>query len=83
MADRTAWRIWAEGIADYVERLGPLYSGIVASRGDRKPWDKDLVAPCVAERRSALPQDKILERQMWRDRRMMALAAHHKQLTDA
>lgn len=71
-----------DGVADYVERFGPLYSGIVASRAERPGWDEDLVAPVVAERRAILPQDKILQRQMWRDRRMMALAAHHNQISN-
>lgn len=71
-----------DGIADYVARLGPLYSGIVNSRDERPAWDEDLVAPAVAERRTLLPQADILERQMWRDRRMMALAAHHKKVSD-
>ncbi len=71
-----------DGIADYVERLGPLYSGIVNSRSVRGAWDDDLVTPAVTERRAHLPQEKILQRQMWRDRQMMALAAHHKKLSD-
>jgi hypothetical protein len=29
-----------------------------------------------ADRRKLLPEDKLAERQVWRDRRLMALAAH-------
>jgi len=31
-----------------------------------------------AERRARLPTDKLVERQFWRDRRLMALAAHKR-----
>jgi len=31
-----------------------------------------------AERRKRLPADKLVERQSWRDRRLMALAAHKR-----
>ena len=31
-----------------------------------------------ADRRKALPADKLQERQAWRDRRLMALAAHKR-----
>ncbi len=31
-----------------------------------------------AERRARLPADKLDERAVWRDRRLMALAAHKK-----
>jgi L-gulonate 3-dehydrogenase len=36
----------------------------------------DLVAKLHAERRKALPLDQIPARSAWRDRRLMALAAH-------
>ncbi|MCZ6604649.1 MAG: 3-hydroxyacyl-CoA dehydrogenase, partial [Alphaproteobacteria bacterium] len=70
------------GIADYVERFGPLFSSIVASRAGVGPWDADLAAPAIAERRALLAGDQILARQMWRDRRMMALAAHHRKIAN-
>ena len=31
-----------------------------------------------AERRARLPADELAERQSWRDRRLMALAAHKR-----
>ena len=35
-----------------------------------------------AERRAPLPADRLPERAAWRDRRLMALAAHKKRAAD-
>ena len=64
------------GVADYAERLGPLYHAIQQSRTEPKPWSSELISEVDKERRSALPADKLAERCIWRDRRLMALAAH-------
>ena len=37
-----------------------------------------LVAKATAERRAALPVEKLRERREWRDRRLMQLVAHLK-----
>ena len=66
------------GIADYAERLGPLYHGIAQSRTEPKAWSPELVERIEAERRTALPADKLRERAAWRDRRLMALVAHRR-----
>jgi len=65
------------GVADYAERFGPLMGGITH---EQTPFDYDAatVAKVTATRRAALPLDKIEERSAWRDRRLMALAAHKK-----
>ena len=36
------------------------------------------VGTVEAERRKRTPADKLVERQAWRDRRLMALAAHKR-----
>jgi len=64
------------GVADYAERLGPLYHSIQDSRQDTKPWSAELIANVEAERRLKLSPDEFEERREWRDRRLMALAAH-------
>ena len=64
------------GIADYAERLGPLYHSIQASRPDPRPWSADLIATVEAERRGRLAAGDLEARRHWRDRRLMALAAH-------
>ena len=35
-----------------------------------------------ADRRERLPKEKLVERQVWRDRRLMALAAHKRRADD-
>ena len=64
------------GIADYAQRLGPLYHSIAASRTEPKPWSPDLIAKAAAERRDILPQDQLGERSAWRDRKLMSLIRH-------
>ncbi len=66
------------GIADYAERFGPLYHALARSRTQPRPWSGDLVAKATAERRAALPAEKLRERREWRDRRLMQLVAHLK-----
>ena len=64
------------GVADYAARLGPLYHAIQKSRTGPKPWSDDLIAQVDAERRQSLAMDELAGRRNWRDRRLMALAAH-------
>jgi len=65
------------GVADYAERFGPLMGGITQ---EQTPYDYDTptVSAVTAERRAALPLDRIEERSAWRDRRLMALVAHKR-----
>ncbi len=68
------------GIKDYAERLGGLYLSVARDRTDPKPWSAELIDRVEAERRQSLPADRLVERGAWRDRRLMALAAHKKAL---
>ncbi|MDN3564074.1 3-hydroxyacyl-CoA dehydrogenase [Paeniroseomonas aquatica] len=65
------------GVADYVERFGPLMGGITE---EQTPYDYDAatVERVTEARRAALPLERIAGRSGWRDRRLMALAAHKK-----
>lgn len=64
------------GIRQYVERYAPLCARIVASQTAPCDWQAALDGGIEAERAAALPRSAIAERQAWRDRRLMALAAH-------
>ncbi|MGI9435683.1 MAG: 3-hydroxyacyl-CoA dehydrogenase, partial [Geminicoccaceae bacterium] len=64
------------GIADYMARYGPLYEKIEHSAATPLAWSEDLAERIEADRREHLPADKLAERSQWRDRRLMALAAH-------
>jgi 3-hydroxyacyl-CoA dehydrogenase len=66
------------GVRDYVERYQGIYSGIFPSTQRRIDWNGPIIATVEAERRSRVPKDKLVERQSWRDRRLMALAAHKR-----
>jgi L-gulonate 3-dehydrogenase len=70
------------GVADYAARLGGLYHSIAAS-AEQKPWSPELIAKVEAERRLALPASALGERSAWRDRRLMALARHKREMDEA
>lgn len=68
------------GVADYAARLGELYRRIAASTTEHRSWSPELVAAVEAERREALPAEALGERAAWRDRRLMALARHKRDM---
>lgn len=66
------------GIGDYARRYGPLYRDVDAQRDADDPWQDDTLAALDGERRRELPSEQLGERQVWRDRRLMALKAHQQ-----
>jgi 3-hydroxyacyl-CoA dehydrogenase len=68
------------GFADYVTRYGAPLRGLGATLGVRRDWPADAIATIEAERRARVPGTKIDERCAWRDRRLMALAAHKRDM---
>lgn len=66
------------GIADYVRRYGSAYRHMAEQQADPREWSGALVAKIEAERRAAVPTDKLGARQAWRDRRLAALIAHKR-----
>jgi L-gulonate 3-dehydrogenase len=66
------------GVRDYAERYQKIYSGIFPSTQWRADWSGPVMDTIETERRKRLPADKLVERQSWRDRRLMALAAHKR-----
>jgi 3-hydroxyacyl-CoA dehydrogenase len=67
------------GVPDYAKRYGPVLHGMMGNTKN-DPWDDALVAKVNAERRKIMPQDKHAEREAWRDRRLMALIAHKREI---
>ena len=63
------------GIADYLRRYGPLYQAIEREQGPLEWSDEALLRRLEHERRALLPTERLIERSVWRDRRLMALAA--------
>lgn len=66
------------GTRDYCQRYGPFYSRLRADAPSPEPWSEALVAELDAQRRSAVPLEQHPARQVWRDRRLMQLAAHKR-----
>lgn len=69
-----------KGVVDYGQRYGPLYRDIDRLRSDDDPWDTATLAALGLERRTQLPSAGLAERQAWRDRRLMALMAHQRNI---
>jgi len=68
-----------DGIAQYVERYGPLYQLMAETQKEPCDWRAALANGIQAGRDSELPRDEIAQRQAWRDRRLMAFAAAKRQ----
>jgi 3-hydroxyacyl-CoA dehydrogenase len=66
------------GVRDYAERYQSIYAGIFPTVQWRADWTGPVLDRIEAERRAALPATALGERQAWRDRRLMALAAHKR-----
>jgi 3-hydroxyacyl-CoA dehydrogenase len=63
------------GVADYAARFGGLLGAITEEQAPYR-FDAATVAAVDAARRAVLPREGLAERSGWRDRRLMALAAH-------
>ena len=66
------------GVRDYAARYQGIYSGIFPSTQWRVDWSGPVMDKVESERRERLAADKLGERQAWRDRRLIALAAHKR-----
>ena len=66
------------GIRDYVERYEPAYRKLAETQRDVVSWQGELLERIEAERAARLPREALAERQAWRDRRLMDLAAHKR-----
>jgi 3-hydroxyacyl-CoA dehydrogenase len=69
------------GVADYAARYGGTYKSIAAGRLPFD-WSAETLCKLDAERRAVLPREQIEERSRWRDRRLMALLAHRRDIED-
>ncbi len=67
------------GVADYVRRYQQIYERITPTQARRVDWAGPVLDTVLKERRARLPEDRLAERQVWRDRRLMALIAHKRQ----
>ncbi len=70
------------GVADYAQRLGPLYHGIARSRMEPRPWSDALIARVEGERRQLLAAADLPARRKWRDAYLTRIAAFRKKNGD-
>ena len=67
------------GVADYAARYGPKMQGMMADSAPQA-WSPSLIARIEAERRAVMPQSQHAAREAWRDRRLMALIKHKRDM---
>lgn len=68
-----------EGVRDYVARYQPMFRRLTDTMRESADWSGPVLDRIEADRRARLPQEALRARQMWRDRRLMALAAFRRQ----
>ena len=66
------------GVRDYCERYQGIYSNIFPQMLRRVDWAGPVMDTIEPERRQRVPADRLQDRQVWRDKRLMALAAHKR-----
>lgn len=66
------------GVRDYAERYQQTYESLFPKILRRVNWVGPVMDTIESERRKLLAADKLKERQVWRDRRLMALTAHKR-----
>lgn len=68
------------GVADYAARYGATMVEMDRSQTPRD-WDAAALKQLETERRGLLGADQLAARAAWRDRRLMALAAHKRKIS--
>ncbi|HLH49867.1 MAG TPA: 3-hydroxyacyl-CoA dehydrogenase [Roseiarcus sp.] len=66
------------GVRDYVERYQGIYENLFPQMQRRVDWGGPWLKEIERARRARTSSDQLVERQKWRDRRLMALAAHKR-----
>ena len=69
------------GFLDYATRYGHVYETLGRDSGVAEPWATATLEAIERTRRARVPAGTVGERQIWRDRRLMALR-RHKSLID-
>jgi 3-hydroxyacyl-CoA dehydrogenase len=67
-----------KGVRDYVERYTEMYENLLSQMRTPVDWAGPVLDEIERDRRALLPAGKLRDRQLWRDRRLMALAVHKK-----
>lgn len=64
------------GVRDYVNRYAQMYDGVNTAIPGRPDWTGPVLDKIEAARRVRLDETQLVDRQAWRDRRLMALIEH-------
>ena len=67
------------GVRDYVHRYAEAIQRLLRPQAEPYHWTSGLVDRIEAERRRLLPEARLAERALWRDRRLAALLAHKRE----
>jgi L-gulonate 3-dehydrogenase len=67
-----------QGVRDYAERYQGIYENIFPQMQRRVDWSGAVMDKIESERRKRVPLEELQSRQVWRDQRLMALAAHKR-----
>jgi 3-hydroxyacyl-CoA dehydrogenase len=66
------------GVRDYAARYQQIYERLFPSMQRRVDWSGPVMDRIEAARRARLPAEALAARHMWRDRHLIALAAHKR-----
>src|SRR4051794_2486196 len=66
------------GVGDYVRRYQQIYERLFPSMQRRVDWAGPVLESVERDRRARLAEADLPKRARWRDRRLMALAAHKR-----
>jgi L-gulonate 3-dehydrogenase len=66
------------GVRDYVERYQAIYERITPTQMRRVDWAGPVLERVEQARREALAEKDLVDRQKWRDKRLIALIAHKR-----
>ncbi len=66
------------GVRDYVTRYQSIYERLFPQMQRRVDWAGEVLEAVERDRRALVPEPNLRDRQIWRDRRLMALAAHKR-----
>ncbi len=69
------------GVRDYLGRYERSYPGLWPTTQHRADWNGPILDKIETDRREQLPVAELKSRQEWRDRRLMALIAHKRNVT--
>ncbi|HWL57427.1 MAG TPA: 3-hydroxyacyl-CoA dehydrogenase, partial [Paracoccus sp. (in: a-proteobacteria)] len=67
-----------QGVRDYVDRYQPMFRRMTETMRVSADWSGPALDRIEADRRARLPREELRERQMWRDRQLMALATFRR-----